>query len=691
MSLLDKKIERVLAMKTDSPEMHNAMAALSTFYGSKGNTLEARRSLRVDLEGRSLSLAQDFVAQFSEFQNSLEAVEETVKDMKSKCAALYDEIDSTEKATATFLQRTKDLNSVRDTQKKSMESLRSFIMKFKLSDAEIQTLLDAPLSRTSLKKFLDTLSQLEDMKHHCSKLLAMSPNNTFIVPASEGTAQGEHNFDHTPMEIFNAVSQFYEQGYARLFQWLSSECAQCFDNPRPSVDRALLEAFHKFSSQPTYLHHIEDVVVAARSHAVAEAFSSALNEGGPNGVPPRMEDQSATPVRFVNDLLAWCHQAIAGEKELYSSMFDQSHATEAKTVSPGVNIPNSPDSDPPRSPRFAAIFEGLATVVGRRLDRVLKEFSVHDVVSAFRLWKLFGFYAEMTRDLLRLSRRTRMPKKMASDGAEASSEQPGASAQNVSPMDPLSDALFEAERHARITFMGLARQRGDAMLDNIATAPASLSVSSVVQSSLGDLKQILDQEAGSLTSSSSYNNSESSEARAGNSSGTVGSSRDFDVVLDLFLHPMLRTSLRSAKSLDTTHTALFMVNNAHAMRLALLPYPFAQKWVERVTHERDSWQQLLVVELAGSVIAQCNLTDFLKQCRSITHEPQQSGSEEPSSSAQQNLPLLASHTDATTLQRQMKQFYNALFSLTVPILQHVVDLSLRGETQQVSLAVVKLC
>lgn len=559
MSLLDKKIERVLAMKTDSPEMHNAMAALSTFYGSKGNTLEARRSLRVDLEGRSLSLAQDFVAQFSEFQNSLEAVEETVKGMKSKCAALYDEIDSTERATATFLQRTKDLNSVRDTQKKSMEGLRSFIMKFKLSDAEIQTLLDAPLSRSSLKKFLDTLSQLEDMRHHCSKLLAMSSNNKFLVQASgkgndADAPTSEHNFDHTPMEIFNAVSQFYEQGYARLFQWLSSECARCFDNPRPSIDRALLEAFHKFSSQPTYLHHIEDVVIAARSHAVAEAFSTALNEGGPNGVPPRMEDQSGTPVRFVNDLLAWCHQAIAGEKELYTSMFDQSLATEVKAASSGAGIPSSPGPGPSRSPRFAAIFEGLAVVVGRRLDRVLKEFSVHDVVSAFRLWKLFGFYAEMTRDLLRLRQRPpgRSSKLTSNGAAEALNEQPNAPVQNVSAMDPLSDTLFEAERHARVTFMSLARQRGDTMLDNIATAPASLSVSSVVESSLGDLKQILDQEAGSLTSSSYNNNNDgghANEALSDSSSGAngTGSSRDFDAVLDLFLHPMLRTSLRSAK------------------------------------------------------------------------------------------------------------------------------------------------
>ena len=122
MSLLDKKIQRVLDMETDSPEMHNAMAALSTFYGAKGNTLEARRSLRVDLEGRSLSLANDFVAQFADFQRSLETVESTVREMKGKCNAMFAEIERTERNTTRFLQRTRDLNSTREVQKRNIET-----------------------------------------------------------------------------------------------------------------------------------------------------------------------------------------------------------------------------------------------------------------------------------------------------------------------------------------------------------------------------------------------------------------------------------------------------------------------------------------------------------------------------------------------------------------------------------------
>ena len=36
---------------------------------------------------------------------------------------------------------------------------------------------------------------------------------------------------------------------------------------------------------------------------------------------------------------------------------------------------------------------------------------------------------------------------------------------------------------------------------------------------------------------------------------------------------------------------------------------------EKVAFERDSWRQLLAGELANSVLAQCDLVDFLEHCR----------------------------------------------------------------------------
>ena len=63
-------------MRTDSSEMMAALNTLTSFYGVNnhsgegksvggGNTLEARRSLRADLEANSVALAQEFMSQLT--------------------------------------------------------------------------------------------------------------------------------------------------------------------------------------------------------------------------------------------------------------------------------------------------------------------------------------------------------------------------------------------------------------------------------------------------------------------------------------------------------------------------------------------------------------------------------------------------------------------------------------------------
>ena len=93
--ILDKKLRKVMEMRTDSTEFIGSLNALSTFYGQgsgsvgdngrggggrgvdgsteasnssvngdDGNSLEARRGLRSDLESRSLALARRFLNSF---------------------------------------------------------------------------------------------------------------------------------------------------------------------------------------------------------------------------------------------------------------------------------------------------------------------------------------------------------------------------------------------------------------------------------------------------------------------------------------------------------------------------------------------------------------------------------------------------------------------------------------------------
>lgn len=47
----------------------------------------------------------------------------------------------------------------------------------------------------------------------------------------------------------------------------------------------------------------------------------ALTRGGPGGLPRPIEIHAHDPLRYVGDMLAWVHQAIAGEREFLDGLF----------------------------------------------------------------------------------------------------------------------------------------------------------------------------------------------------------------------------------------------------------------------------------------------------------------------------------------------------------------------------------
>ncbi len=109
MKVIDKKLKKVMEMKTDSPQMIEAIGALSSFYGRDGNTIEARRSLRSQLETRNLSIAKDFLSTFEVTFNQLKAIESSVTHLRERYGDICTRIHDTELATADILQQTKNL------------------------------------------------------------------------------------------------------------------------------------------------------------------------------------------------------------------------------------------------------------------------------------------------------------------------------------------------------------------------------------------------------------------------------------------------------------------------------------------------------------------------------------------------------------------------------------------------------
>ena len=59
----------------------------------------------------------------------------------------------------------------------------------------------------------------------------------------------------------------------------------------------------------------------ARQASLLSSFITALTRGGPSGYPRPIELHAHDPLRYLGDMLAWVHQAIAAEREFLESLF----------------------------------------------------------------------------------------------------------------------------------------------------------------------------------------------------------------------------------------------------------------------------------------------------------------------------------------------------------------------------------
>lgn len=67
MRVLDKKIQKVLGMKTSQSDIQEALDSFAEYYDTSENTVDSRKNLRYSLEGISCDLTKKFASELSKF------------------------------------------------------------------------------------------------------------------------------------------------------------------------------------------------------------------------------------------------------------------------------------------------------------------------------------------------------------------------------------------------------------------------------------------------------------------------------------------------------------------------------------------------------------------------------------------------------------------------------------------------
>lgn len=116
-----------------------------------------------------------------------------------------------------------------------------------------------------------------------------------------------------------STSSYLEQGYEKIARWCNYEFRQL---SQLEVSTTMRESVNRLRKRPELLTEVLSILSQTRQASLLSAFTAALTRGGPSGFPRPIELHAHDPIRYIGDMLAWVHQAIAAEREYLESLFN---------------------------------------------------------------------------------------------------------------------------------------------------------------------------------------------------------------------------------------------------------------------------------------------------------------------------------------------------------------------------------
>lgn len=136
-----------------------------------------------------------------------------------------------------------------------------------------------------------------------------------------------------------------------------------------------------------------DDLASARRDAIAHAFLNALTRGGPGGTPRPIELQAPDPLRYVGDMLAWIHQACAGEKEMLESLFRKKDEKYQDLTGAITQVSDTVDEI------LDCAMEGTCRPLKSRMEQVLV--LQPEALTSYKVANLIQFYSVILSKLMR--------------------------------------------------------------------------------------------------------------------------------------------------------------------------------------------------------------------------------------------------------------------------------------------------
>ncbi|GLJ07686.1 hypothetical protein SUGI_0072490 [Cryptomeria japonica] len=592
---LSRKLKKVLESRTDSPDLLASLNTLSTFYTN--NTQQARRNLRSTIEKRALAINDEFLAASESAQKALDAVEQEIAGLAECCEKIGKALDTCSASTGDIITTTERLKQELESTTQRQEIVSCFLRDYQLSPEEVSALREEELN----ENFFKALARVQEIHNNCKMLLRT-------------------HHQRAGLELMDMMAVYQEGAYERLCRWVQAECRNLGDNDTPEVTDLLKTATRCLKERPVLFKYCAEEVANTRHNALFRRFISALTRGGPGGMPRPIEVHAHDPLRYVGDMLAWLHQALASERELILALFSPDATVNigptARRFSKDMDgIYVKPETD--MSFILDRIFEGVCRPFKVRVEQVLQ--SQPSLLLAFKLNNILEFYADTISDLL---------------GEEAA----------------LSATLLHVKDAAQRTFFDILKSRGDKLLRYPSLVAVDLSPPPAVGEGVSLLLELINTYHSMLVPAS-------------------GKKLDFEPVISALLDPIIQmceqaaeaykskgltlSSRRNSSGFDSIHKLshrpsssmeailsntvsapaslsveslrkIFLINCLSAIRQPLMGHEIAAKFVQGLGVAIEKHISILVDKEVVAILDRCGMTKKVSYIRDYLEKTSQS-------------------------------------------------------------------
>ena len=573
-------------MRTDSAAMIESFDAISAFYMS--NTVEARRSLRQDVELQNINLAKTFLKEFENIHQQIETIENSSTILQEACQQLAVKVSTADENMKSFMNRAAELDKTKAFYARQSEEISKFLNRFQLTQEEIDSLYNASIDDPAGSAyFFHAFQRLKNAYNDCK---VMVENNNYTAG----------------FELLDALGQHQDTAYQRLFEWVKVKCENLIDDDSHSdaqdIDIQLQFAIRNLRALPMYFSQCQDLVINSRRGQLVQKFVVALTQGGTVGqaIDLHMHD----PVRYIGDMLAWMHQTVVSEQEFLEAIFgdpnqpsaprasgsssrvDTDNSGNTGSVSDGIVVDSSSKED--SSPRGLSIpemlvrcLQGLGRPLRVRVTQTLDSYTSlinggNGVSILYSLTDLLAFYEKTLSAILPLENAVH---------------------------SAIKGSLLECKR----SFQMLLNKQAELLVQSAPSTLLDLSPLMVTRDCCAQVRSILKTHSTAL-------------------SGIPSDPTDpsyVDTALGAIIQPLLQGCRIAGQTLGQIDMAVFLLNNVAAIKADLsdgmshlytgsIDRKNLTQWLELLDTEAGAWVDVIVNEEAGKVLKRGDLDKLIE-------------------------------------------------------------------------------